>query len=250
VDLDFRPSRARDTLHESVTRTLALRVIQAERAAEPLLFPNEAGLCRQLDISRSILREAVKVLADKGMVEVRPRSGTRSRPRAEWNLLDSDILSWEIELEPDARLLRDLCEVRLAIEPTASGFAALRASARELGEIQRCLDQREISVHARKTEEAVALGVQFQAAVVEASHNALFRHLNSLIRRPLEIALSRTGRAPASLILELESHRTLFEAIRKRDPLAARAASERIVGLAMLASERVLKKSKHKYDTR
>ena len=68
-----------ESLHSRVTRALALQVIQAERNEQQIAFPNEAELCKQVGVSRSILREAVKVLENKGMVQVRPRSGTRSR---------------------------------------------------------------------------------------------------------------------------------------------------------------------------
>lgn len=237
----FQRIRAPENLHTCVTRALALRVIQAERSAEPVVFPNEAGLCGQLGVSRSILREAVKVLADKGMIEVRPRSGTRSRPRTEWNLLDPDILAWQAELAPDASLLRDLCEVRLAIEPTASGFAALRSTPEELRNLEDCLERRERRAGAASAEEAIDLDLQFQTALVAASHNALFQQLNAIIREPLRAALSCTVRLPAAVTLEIEGHRALFEAIRRRDPLGARAAADEIVGLAMLAVEQVIR---------
>lgn len=241
MDAAFSRIKAPENLHTSVTRTLALQVIRAERAAERIAFPNEAGLCRQLGVSRSILREAVKVLQDKGMIEVRPRAGTRARPRSHWNLLDADILAWQAELEPDARLLRDLCEVRLAIEPTASGFAALRAMPEEIDEIQSCLEYREARMGRAKPEEAVDLDLRFHTAVVAASHNNLFRQLNGIIREPFRAALSCTVRLPASVALEVEGYRALLEAIRRRDPLGARAASSDIVGLAMLAVERVIR---------
>ena len=162
-------------LHGRVIRALGVRVIEAERASERIVFPNEAELCQQLGVSRSILREAVKVLADKGMVEVRPRSGTRSRDRSDWNLLDPDILAWQAELPPDARFLRDVCEVRLAMEPTAAGFAALRASEEEIARIQRCLAQRESRAALADPDEAVDLDLEFHSAVVAASHNPLFQ---------------------------------------------------------------------------
>ena len=132
-----------ENLHDRVTRTLALQILEAEREARPLIFPNEAELCLQLGVSRTILREAVKVLADKGMVEVRQRLGTRALPRSAWNQLDPDILGWRAELGPDAGFLLELCEVRLAIEPTAAGFAAVRATADEVAAIGRCLEARE-----------------------------------------------------------------------------------------------------------
>jgi DNA-binding FadR family transcriptional regulator len=236
----FRPIQPPENLHGRVIRTLALRVIEAERQSERVIFPNEAGLCEQLGVSRSIVREAVKVLADKGMVEVRPRSGTCSRPRAEWNLLDPDILSWQSQLEPDIRLLRDLCEVRLAIEPTASGFAALRATPEEISEIEHALERREATTEASASDLAVVLDLEFHTAVVTASHNALFQQLNALIREPFRAALTYTTRMPASVALALEGYRELCESIRARNPLGARTASEHIVGLEMLAVERVI----------
>jgi len=233
----FSRIAAPENLHDCVIRALALQVIEAERASETLVFPNEAGLCQQLGVSRSILREAVKVLADKGMIEVRPRTGTRSRPRSQWNLLDPDILAWQANLRPDARFLRDLCEVRLAIEPTASGFAALRATPEEIAEIERCLEPQA----AAGSEEAIEAELRFHTAVVEASHNTLFRQLMATIRQPLRTALSYTAGLPASYTLGMEAYRELAAAIRRHDPLAARAASDEIVGLAMLAVEQMVR---------
>ena len=241
MEAHFNRVKAPGNLHETVTRALALQVIEGQRASEPVFFPNEAGLCEQLGVSRSILREAVKVLADKGMIEVRPRSGTRSRPRSEWNLLDPDILAWQSELEPDARFLRDLCEVRLSIEPTASGFAALRAMPEEVAAIQDCLEQRETRAGRVDAEQAIDLDLQFHTAVVAASHNALFQQLSAIIRQPFRAALALTSRLPAAAALETEAYRALFEAIRGRDPLAARAASDKIVGLAMIAVEQIIR---------
>lgn len=239
---DFARIEAPENLHGRVIRTLALRVITAERTQTRLVFPNEAGLCHQLGVSRSIVREAVKVLADKGMIEVRPRSGTSSRPRSEWNLLDPDILAWQAQFEPDARLLRDLCEVRLAIEPTASAFAALRGTDEEIALVGNCLEQREANGMAT-AEAVIVLNLQFQAAVVAASHNALFQQLSAVIREPFRAALSYTTRLSASVVLELEGYRDVYEAIRSRDPLGARGASEKIVGLEMLAVERVVSRA-------
>jgi len=231
---------ARENLHERVTRTLGLHVIETERSAERVAFPNEAELCHQLGVSRTILREAVKVLANKGMVEVRPRSGTKPRPRAEWHLLDPDILTWQAEVRPDARFLRDLCEVRLSIEPTAAGFAALRATADEISDVERCLMRREAVNAATQPDEAIDLDIQFYNTVVAASHNLLFQQLSATIRQPMRTALSYTVRLPASETLALEGHRALLEALKGKDPIGARAASEKIVGLAMLAVEQVI----------
>ena len=241
IAAQFAQLESNDNLHDRVTRALALQVIQAERERQLLVFPNEGELCRQLGVSRSILREAVKVLEDKGMVQVRPRSGTRSLPRAQWNQLDADILAWQSNLKPDPQFLMDLCEVRLAIEPVAAGFAALRATEEEIISIRECLGRREQIIAARDLEEAVEADLQFHTAVIVASHNPLFRQLNTTIRNPFRIALSYTLLIPASVALELEEYRKLTEAIEARSPLEAKRSAEELVGVAMLAVEAVIR---------
>ncbi len=239
MSIRFAHIEVPENLHNRVTRALAVRILEAERSGEVLSLPNESELCDQLGVSRTIVREAVKVLADKGMLEVRPRWGTRARPRTEWNLLDPDILAWQAELQPDGRFLRDLCEVRLAIEPVAAGFAALRASAEEISAIGRCLEQREATTtHAAQV---IELDLAFHAAVVAACHNPLLEQLSAAIRDPFRTALAYASRLPASEELGLDAHRRLFEAISRRDPLKARAAAEEVVGLAMLTVEEVLR---------
>jgi DNA-binding FadR family transcriptional regulator len=229
-----------ENLHNRVTRVLALQILEAERESRPLAFPNEAELCQQLGVSRTILREAVKVLADKGMVEARQKLGTRARPRTAWNQLDPDILGWWAELGPDTHFLRDLCDVRLAIEPTASGFAAVRATSGEIEAIGECLKLREAKVKASNFAEAVDLNLEFHSAVAAACHNSLLEQLNRAISRPLRIALSYTTGLHASDVLDITAHRQLYEAICKRDSMKARAAAERIVGFAMIGVEEVI----------
>jgi DNA-binding FadR family transcriptional regulator len=164
--------------------------------------------------------------------------------RSEWNQLDPDILAWQAELNPDPRFLRDLCEVRLAIEPIASGFAALRATQEEIVEVRRCLEQRMQIVAAEDLEAAVEADLRYHTAVILASHNPLFRQLNATIRAPFHVALSYTLLLPASVALELEEYRKLTEAIEERNPLAARRSAEEVVGLAMLAVEQVIRDQK------
>jgi GntR family galactonate operon transcriptional repressor len=239
--IPFAQLESTESLHSRVTRALALQVIKSERNGELISFPNEAELCKQLGVSRSILREAVKVLEDKGMVQVRPRSGTQALPRLQWNQLDPDILAWQAHLKPDPRFLLDLCEVRLAIEPTAAGFAALRATEEEIANIRECLGHRLQITASEDLEGAVDADLRFHTAVVVASHNPLFRQLNATIREPFRVALSYTLLLPASVALELEEYRTLTEAIEQRSPLEARRSAEEIVGFAMLAVEQVIR---------
>jgi DNA-binding FadR family transcriptional regulator len=231
----------REKLHGRVTRILARRVIESERSSDRAVFPNEAALCRELGVSRTVVRESMKVLADKGMVEIRPRTGTRARLRSEWRLLDPDILSWQAEVAPDPVFLRDLCEVRLAIEPTAAGFAALRATAGELEAIGQCLRKRESQAEKAVSAELIDLDLEFHAAVVAASHNPLLIQWNGTIRSPFRTALDYTSRFWSTVRLELDAHYELLEALRRHDPMAARHAAEQMVGIVMLAVEKVVR---------
>ena len=132
--------------------------------------------------------------------------------------LDADILAWQSSLKPDPRFLRDLCEVRLAIEPIAAGFAALRATQEEIANIRECLGRRLQVVAADDLEGAVEADLQYHGAVIAASHNPLFLQLNTTMRDPFRVELSYTLLLPASVALELEEYRKLTEAIEARNP--------------------------------
>ncbi len=164
-----------------------------------------------------------------------------ARPKSDWRLLDPDILAWQAELEPDPQFLRDLCEVRLAIEPTASGFAAVRATTEEINEIALCLARRETLAQDARSNEIIDADLAFHAAVVAASHNPLLQHLSGVIRHPFRTALLYTSRFPANIALGLEAHFKLLKALSAHDPLAARRAAEETVGLAMVAVEEIIR---------
>lgn len=232
-----------ERLHARIVRTLARQVLLSEPNSERLSFPKEDELSRQLGVSRTVLRESMKVLVDKGMVEMKPRAGTRARPRSQWRLLDPDILLWQAEFQPSPELLRNLCEVRLAIEPTAASFAAVRATDEELQAIAHCLEDRS-SRSGRTTEQIVNLDLEFNTAVMCASHSPLLAQLSASIRNPIRMVSACTVRFASTLKLGLDAHRGLLEALRRHDPIAARRAAEEVVGLSMLAVERVIQSQK------
>ena len=237
MSANFAPEPARPHLHATVTRKLALHIIQSEREAGAVSFPNEADLGQQLGVSRTVLREAMKVLADKGMIEMRPKTGTRARPRVDWRLLDPDVLRWQAETSPDIRFLRDLAEVRLAIQPTAAGFAAVRATPEDLEAIEAALIRRE-AVGRRGSAEAVSgADLDFHEAVVAASHNPLLVQLSQAIREPFRASLTIIVGTPVKAALGARAYRELLSALRRHDPVTARQAAEKAVGMAMIATE-------------
>src|SRR5579872_4467967 len=127
----------RESLHDKVVRHLALRIVRGNLAS----LPNEADLGKELSVSRSILRESIKVLAAKGMLDVGPKVGTRVRPRKDWNLLDPQLLEWTSEGGLDEHFFDNICELRRIFEPTAAELAALRATSEDVDQIRSAWEE-------------------------------------------------------------------------------------------------------------
>src|SRR2546430_14427459 len=128
-----RRTYPRRGLHGEVVHAIGLRILRGElQPGDPL--PTEEEL-KADGFSRTVLREAVRVLAAKGLVHAQPKTGTRVRPRSEWNIVDPDVLAWRVEAGPDSELYEQVTEVRVGIEPQAARLAAGRATADEIAGI-------------------------------------------------------------------------------------------------------------------
>src|SRR4051794_15555511 len=134
TDKPIKPGRIR-----TVLTTLGREIAQDQIPAGTAL-PPEPDLEARFGVGRGVVREAIKTLAAKGLVSVRPRHGTHVLPRHEWSLLDRDVLSWLVgEAEPDRELLLSIQEVRSIIEPAAAALAATRATADDRRRINAAL---------------------------------------------------------------------------------------------------------------
>src|SRR6266704_4456743 len=128
-------SLQRQNLPEQVVRQIGLSIMRNDfKPGDALLSEPELSL--QFNVSRPVLREALKMLGAKGLIESRPKTGTRVRPRADWNLLDPDVIAWQYEAGFDRSFLQAICEVRLMFEPMTARFAAARATADEINIIE------------------------------------------------------------------------------------------------------------------
>src|SRR6187399_3464470 len=122
-----RRTYPRRGLHGAVVHEIGVRIVDGQLQPGETLPDN--GFLGEPDVSRTVVREAIKVLAAKGLVESRPKTGTRVRAPESWNLLDPDVLAWQQEGTPQPVFLRKLTEVRLIVEPAAAELAAQRARA-------------------------------------------------------------------------------------------------------------------------
>jgi DNA-binding FadR family transcriptional regulator len=201
---------------------LGLRIVGGVYAVGDAL-PNEDELGAELGVSRTVVREAVKVLVGKGLVEVRPKTGTRVRARRSWHLLDPDVLIWQFEDVAAADNLRELREVQESIGPTAARLAAERHTAQDLADIHATW--RRLQAAVQEPEAFHTANLDFHAAIFSASHNTLLWHVNAMIRLVLE---SGSNDAPPNGGDDeqdgLSLWQDLVESIGRRDPTGSEKA--------------------------
>ena len=123
------------SLATHVCRELGRRIVGGVHR-EGELIDDEGRLGERFCVSKSVIREAIKLLVGKGLLEVRRGSGTRVRRRASWNLLDDDVLAWHLSTDPRPDFLRQLTEFRRVIEPSAASWAAKFGTEDEHAEIE------------------------------------------------------------------------------------------------------------------
>jgi len=219
-------SYPRSGVHGRIVHTIGRRIVSGDiRPGDQL--PNAATV----RASRGVVREAIKVLAAKGLVVSRPRTGTRVRPPESWNLLDPDVLAWQQEGLPRGAFVEKLTEVRLLIEPGAAALAALRAGSGQVAALQGALrDMRDALDRTPPDHEAYNdADIRFHRAVVQACDNDVLEQMGIMVSRSLLIAFDAAVRVPGLARSSLPRHQAIVDAIRRRQPNLARAAMERLV---------------------
>ena len=222
------PSISRSTLADKAAREIGLRILRNDFQPGDILA-NEPELSLQLRISRSALREALKILGAKGLIEARPKIGTRVRPRAEWNLLDPDVIAWQSEVGPDRQFLLAVCEVRLMFEPMTAGLAAIRATDEEIASIRQHCQKMQDAIDAM--ESYTTADLHFHFAICLAAHNELLSRIIMTLEAPLRASRLLTSRLPGANQRAMPFHHAVADAIEKRESETAEAAMRDLVRL-------------------
>ncbi|MGW2031110.1 FadR/GntR family transcriptional regulator [Streptomyces sp. NPDC001356] len=229
---------ARRGVHGQTVEALARRILGGEIPEGATL--DLVALQSELDVSLTALRESLKVLAAKGMVDARQKRGTFVRARADWNLLDADVLRWQFEGggagETDRALLRNLAEVRAIIEPAAVRLAAARRTDDDLAALGAALAA--MGEHDTDPGHAVEADLAFHRALLAATHNELLERMEMVIESGLAhrdrlVHSSPHGEDP------VPAHRAVLDAVRDRDPRAAEAAMHALLEQAGRDLDRV-----------
>jgi DNA-binding FadR family transcriptional regulator len=201
-----------------VARGIGTRIVSSAYLPGNLV-EDEAALARHYKVSRSVIRDAVKILVGKGLLEVRRGIGTRVRSRANWGLLDNDVLAWHQSVPPDPDTLLQLMDVRQMIEPQAARLAAERASAADIAGITAALIQMEQNTDS--IGEFVVADAAFHRAILRATGNEFLIALEGLIFSALLSSIRLTNRRPRDNKTSLSLHRNVAEAIARRNGAAA-----------------------------
>lgn len=217
--LEATRTYSRRSLHGQVAHDIGARILNGDLAPGQVL-PNEATLSAELKVSRTALREAIKVLAAKGLVESRPKTGTKVRPRESWNLLDPDILSWLFSAGPNRQAATTLFEIREIFEPEAAAMAADRASKEQIEVIARAYADMEAA--GADVEAGIEPDLRFHQHILAATGNELLRSLGAMIETALAASFKVSSSRPDVQLNALDLHKRVLDAIAAGQPEVAR----------------------------
>lgn len=217
-------------LRGAIAHKLGVAIVSGEYAPGDTLS-GEVAFSEALDVSRSAYREAVQVLTAKGLVESRPKAGTRVLPRDRWNLLDPDVLAWAFSGEPDIQLVRSLFELRGIVEPAAARMAAERRDRADLKVMKESLAA--MRRHTLATEAGRAADRDFHDAILKATRNDALVVLSASIGAAVNWTTQFKQRARALPRNPIPDHVRVYDAIAAADAEGAASAMRTLVDLAL-----------------
>lgn len=235
------------SLHRQIAEQLGISILTGKILPGEVL-PTETALGTSLNVSRTAVREAIKVLTSKGLVEVRRKTGTRVRPQRDWNALDPDIISWQFSGSGLPAAIMDLLELRHIIEPVSARMAAERATSDDVAGIDAAFSNMEKAIG--KTAASVEADLQFHLAILESTHNSFMRPFGALIQAALRASFRLTNQDAAAYQLSLVKHRAVLAAIRDQSPKRAEAAMHAVLDGTQQDIQQAIEHQKARFATR
>lgn len=206
-------------IHGSVVAHVGQRIIRGDippgQSIDPVQLENELG------VSRTVVREALRVLAAKGMVDARPKRGTFVRPREDWALLDADVLRWQTEAGPDDAFLDNLAEVRGIVEPAGARLAAERRSDADLDALRAALEV--LADPDAAAADVIEADLTFHRVLLFSAHNELLQQMELVIETGLQ-ARDLLVHGQGTWADSVPAHRAVFDAVAAGDADAAERA--------------------------
>ncbi|MDQ0458042.1 FadR/GntR family transcriptional regulator [Rhizobium paknamense] len=221
--------------HSHVIHALGSGVI-AGQFPQGSTLPGDAELCDQFDVSRTVLREAIKTLEAKGLLESRPKVGTKVTRKNHWNLFDPQVLAWYLDASPDREFLKSLHDVRMALEPLTAAQAASFRSGDQLRLMHYWLRQMELS-QAEPLNFCLA-DFELHLIIADASRNPFLRAAYGMVELSHAFAylhIVANDRQDA-LAPFLDPHRMLVTQIERGDPQGATSAMQAVILLDQITA--------------
>jgi len=218
----LKRERSLGSLTQLIVQDLGIAIVTGAYSG-PDAFPIEAEICKQYDASRSIVREALKVLNAKGLLIARPRRGTRVRPERDWNLLDPDVLYWMLKRRFSLELLVDFTHTRLGIEPAAAALAARTATPEQKQSIMTAL--RHMDEATQGAFDPLEADISFHLSLLHASNNRFFYHLSPVVETALRFSIRYVNLKLHRSYALVADHKAIADAVLAGDAEAAAEAS-------------------------
>lgn len=217
-------------LTHSIAQNLGVAIVTGVYSSDNPI-PIEADLCRQYNASRSVVREAVKMLTAKGLLGSRPRLGTRVQPEKNWNMLDPDVLGWLLERKFSPALLIEFTELRLALEPGAAMLAARVAGPAEKAAIRHGIERMQAAD--RGDDDPLESDIAFHVAILEASRNRFYAQLTRFTATALRFSIRTTNRYKGVKLASVADHKKVADAIIAGKQAAAGEAMRKLIQEAL-----------------
>jgi len=212
------------TLTLCLVDTVGRAIVRGEYTGQP--FPTEAELSKHHGVSRSVTREAMKMIAAKGLLAARPKLGTFVQPQENWNLFDVDVLRWLMEQKLSKSLLRQFNELRLTVEPQAAAWAARRATPAQVTAILSGL--RRMQDAAAGTDDPLAADIDFHVAILRASGNPFLCQFRDIVATALRTSIRVSNRRGGGKAC-IGDHEAVYQAIAAGQPDVASAAMAKLI---------------------
>jgi DNA-binding FadR family transcriptional regulator len=214
-----------ERLSEIVAGTIGRRIVSGQYSPGDTL-PTEPRIQEEFGVSRTAVREAIRLLSAKGLTASRPKIGTRVRPTVDWNMLDPEVLRWQVDQNPTEVFIHNLFDMRDIIEPAASARAAERATEAQIDGLAKAMEG--IQNEERGSPEQIEADIAFHMTILEASQNPMLRSVGAMIQSALSITFTMSW-GTAMREDAVIQHRNVYDAIHDRSPDEAFKAMRRLL---------------------